>query len=138
MIYGLSASDSSLVGIQDQEDQLFVLGAAAKQSQALRQYHGRRVSKLEASREQFGKAVMDQDIDRMFAQAQARQAGGQPRMDTVTPDKSVSFVFTYCGLKCHSSFHSGEVIHISSLALLKVGYFRLILCAGYAHNSHRC
>jgi 26S proteasome regulatory subunit N11 len=66
---------------------------------------------------------MDPEIERMMAQAQARGGGPQNRPDIGTPDKWAQSWFSRIFLIL---LYSGEVIHISSLALLKVS---LIICA---------
>lgn len=62
---------------------------------------------------------MDQEMERLMMQ-QARGGGmGMPRGDHPTPDKYASRLELTIQALIHSVF-SGEVIHISSLALLKV------------------
>jgi hypothetical protein len=95
---------------------LFVLQAVGQQGQTRRQQNRTRqrpLSKIEST------LKMDPEFERMVAQAQARQAAGQARPDATTPDKLVK-VYRSQLLYAEVNAHSGEVIHISSLALLKV------------------
>ena len=89
------------------------------------------VNKTERVSDQLSKIEstlkMDPEFERMVAQAQARQAAGQARPDATTPDKLVK-VYRSQLLYAEVNAHSGEVIHISSLALLKVISFLQVCC----------
>lgn len=68
------------------------------------------------------KHSMQSDFEQMLA-----QAGGRGQGEASVPDKYVSFrPFAY---RHPDNICSGETIHISSLALLKVGLFFGITCS---------